>query len=31
MGSHQELLQLGGFYAKLTEMQFAKKNETQIS
>jgi ATP-binding cassette subfamily B multidrug efflux pump len=30
MGSHQELLQLGGFYAKLTEMQFAKKNETKI-
>ena len=31
MGTHNELLQLGGFYAKLTEMQFAKKNETQIS
>lgn len=25
MGSHQELLQLGGFYAKLHEMQFEKK------
>jgi ATP-binding cassette subfamily B protein len=25
MGSHNELLQLGGFYANLNEMQFAKK------
>ncbi|MBL7761326.1 MAG: ABC transporter ATP-binding protein [Sediminibacterium sp.] len=25
IGSHQELLQLGGFYAKLHEMQFEKK------
>jgi ATP-binding cassette subfamily B protein len=25
MGSHNELLQLGGFYATLTEMQFAEK------
>lgn len=25
MGTHQELLQLGGFYAKLHEMQFEKK------
>jgi len=31
MGTHNELLQLGGFYAKLTEMQFAKKNETRNS
>jgi ATP-binding cassette subfamily B protein len=27
MGTHNELLQLGGFYANLTEMQFAKKKE----
>jgi ATP-binding cassette subfamily B protein len=25
MGTHQELLELGGFYSKLHEMQFAKK------
>jgi ABC-type multidrug transport system fused ATPase/permease subunit len=25
IGSHNELLQLGGFYATLTEMQFAEK------
>jgi len=31
MGTHQELLQLGGFYANLTEMQFAKNKETKIS
>ncbi len=30
MGTHQELLQLGGFYANLTEMQFAKNKETKI-
>jgi len=27
MGTHNKLLQLGGFYANLTEMQFAKKKE----
>ena len=27
MGTHNELLQLGGFYATLTEMQFAQKNQ----
>jgi ATP-binding cassette subfamily B protein len=27
MGTHNELLALGGFYAQLTEMQFAQKNE----
>jgi ATP-binding cassette subfamily B protein len=31
MGTHQELLQLGGFYANLTEMQFAKDIEGKIS
>ena len=30
MGTHQKLLQLGGFYANLTEMQFAKNKETKI-
>ena len=30
MGTHQELLQLSGFYANLTEMQFAKNKETKI-
>ena len=28
MGSHNELLQLGGFYATLTEMQFTQVKET---
>jgi len=27
MGSHNELLQLGGFYATLTEIQFVEKNK----
>ncbi len=27
MGTHNELLQLGGFYATLTEMQFAQKKQ----
>ena len=31
MGTHNELLQLGGFYANLTEMQFAKKKENPNS
>ncbi len=31
MGTHNELLQLGGFYANLNEMQFAKNKETKIS
>jgi ATP-binding cassette subfamily B protein len=31
MGTHQELLQLGGFYANLTEMQFAKDIKGKIS
>ena len=31
MGTHNELLQLGGFYATLTEMQFAKIKEAQFS
>lgn len=30
MGTHQELLQLGGFYAKLHEMQFEKKRTVVI-
>jgi ATP-binding cassette subfamily B protein len=30
MGTHNELLQLGGFYANLTEMQFEKKKENHI-
>lgn len=29
MGTHNELLQLGGFYATLTEMQFAQVKEAQ--
>ena len=31
MGTHNELLQLGGFYATLTEMQFAQIKEAQKS
>jgi len=31
MGSHNQLLKLGGYYASLTEMQFAKNKETKIS
>ena len=30
MGSHNQLLKLGGYYASLTEMQFAKNKETII-
>jgi ATP-binding cassette subfamily B multidrug efflux pump len=31
MGTHNQLIQLGGFYAKLTEMQFAQIKQTQNS
>ena len=31
MGTHHQLLQLGGFYASLNEMQFEKKKENRIS
>lgn len=30
MGTHQELLELGGFYSKLHEMQFAKKKAAVV-
>jgi ATP-binding cassette subfamily B protein len=31
MGSHDQLLQLGGFYAKLNEMQFKDKKSIKLS
>ncbi|KYC41987.1 ABC transporter ATP-binding protein [Scytonema hofmannii PCC 7110] len=31
MGTHEELLQQGGYYSRLYSMQFAEQNEVQIS